>query len=280
MSKGNDKSESDKWRKVFIYFTMLDSWRYSTDEKLEILDKAAKFMTENIESINDLEDAYREISRFFISSVKRLYGEDFTNFDAAIHFVERYINERNLPVAGIGESDRILSFRRFKLDSEREITQEWKSDPLLIVEHICRRFHLIAQQLRNRHNNRHTIEITDEYDVQDLLHVLLRIHFDDVRTEEYTPSYAGGSSRMDFLLKEEKIIIEVKKTRDGLGPKELGDQLLMDVERYKGHPDCKTLLCFIYDPDGRILNPKGLENDLARKTEKIILKVLIVPRGY
>ena len=75
---------------TFIYFTMLDSWQYSTDEKLEILDKAAKFMTENIDSINDLEGAYREISRFFISSVKRQYGEDFTNFDAAIHFVERY----------------------------------------------------------------------------------------------------------------------------------------------------------------------------------------------
>jgi len=29
--------------------------------------------------------------------------------------------------------------------------------------------------------------------------------FDDTpRPEEYTPSYAGGSSRIDFLLKDEK----------------------------------------------------------------------------
>ena len=28
--------------------------------------------------------------------------------------------------------------------------------------------------------------------------------FDDIRPEEYTPSYAGGSSRIDFLLKDEK----------------------------------------------------------------------------
>ena len=276
----NDRSESDKWRKVFRYLTMLDSWRYSSDEKQEILDKTASFMTENIDSITDLEDAYREISRFFISSVKREHGEDFEDFDAAIHFVENYINKKNLPVADIGGSDEISSFRRFKFDSEKETVQGEESDPLLIVEHICRRFHLIAQQLKNRHDNRHTLEITDEYDVQDLLHVLLRIHFDDVRPEEYTPSYAGGSSRMDFLLKEERIIIEVKKTRDGLGPREVGDQLLVDMERYKEHPDCETLLCFIYDPEGRISNPRGLENDLAKKTEKITTKALIVPKGY
>jgi hypothetical protein len=26
--------------------------------------------------------------------------------------------------------------------------------------------------------------------------------FDDIRPEEYTPSYAGGSSRIDFLLED------------------------------------------------------------------------------
>ena len=56
-------------------------------------------------------------------------------------------------------------------------------------------------------------EIKDEYDVQDLLNALLRLNFDDVRPEEYTPSYAGSSTRVDFLLKKEKIVIEVKKTR-------------------------------------------------------------------
>ena len=104
--------------------------------------------------------------------------------------------------------------------------------------------------------------IEDEYDVQDLLHALLRLYFDDVRPEEWTPSYAGKSARMDFLLKEEKIVIEVKKTRKGLGDKELGDQLIIDVERYKIHPDCKKLICFIYDPEGRIGNPGGLVSDL------------------
>lgn len=43
--------------------------------------------------------------------------------------------------------------------------------------------------------------LEDEYDVQDLPHALLLLYFDDVRAEEWTPSYAGKSARMDFLLK-------------------------------------------------------------------------------
>lgn len=68
--------------------------------------------------------------------------------------------------------------------------------------------------------------------IKDLLHALLLLYFDDVRAEEWTPSYAGKFSRMDFLLKNERVVIEVKKTRQGLADKELGEQLIIDVDRY------------------------------------------------
>lgn len=61
-------------------------------------------------------------------------------------------------------------------------------------------FSNFAGQLSKRHNNRASIEIYDEYDVQDLLHAILLLYFDDVRAEEWIPSYAGGNKRMDFLL--------------------------------------------------------------------------------
>ena len=96
-------------------------------------------------------------------------------------------------------------------------------DSFALLGSLCERFHLVAQQLRDRHDNRGTLEVEDEYDTQDLIHSLLHLHFDDIRPEEWTPSYAGGSSRMDFLLKQEKIVIEVKKTRKGLGAKEVGE---------------------------------------------------------
>lgn len=69
---------------------------------------------------------------------------------------------------------------------------------------------------------------------------------------------------MDFLLKTKQIVIEVKKTRRTLKAKDLGDELIIDIQKYQAHPDCKTLVCFVYDPEGWISNPRGLENDLNK----------------
>ena len=157
-------------------------------------------------------------------------------------------------------------------------TDEAKINALEIIQLICSQFHKVVRQLRQRHNERPTLDINDEYDVQDLLHALLRIYFQDIREEEGTPSYAGGASRIDFLLKEEQILIEVKKTRATLKAKELGEQLIVDIERYKTHPNCKLLYCFVYDPDGYIKNPKGIENDLRRSGEPFPVEIFIAPK--
>lgn len=145
------------------------------------------------------------------------------------------------------------------------------------IKLIISRFHQIACQLRSRYANRNTIEIEDEYDVQDLIHSLLRLYFDDVRAEEYTPSYAGAASRVDFLLKREQIVLEIKKTRKGLGGKEVGEQLIVDSQRYQSHPDCRRLICFVYDPEGRIANPRGIESDLTKVVNGVPVSVLITP---
>lgn len=151
-------------------------------------------------------------------------------------------------------------------------------NPVADIEKLVSKFHTVARQLRQRHDNRPTLDVTDEYDVQDLLHSLLKIHFDDVRPEEWTPSYAGGSSRMDFLLKAEKIVVEVKRTRAKLGAKEIGSQLADDILRYRSHPDCKTLICFIYDPEERVLNPRGLEHDLSQPIGELQVKVYVAQK--
>lgn len=143
------------------------------------------------------------------------------------------------------------------------------------IERIVHRFHEVACQLGRRHNNRESIEVNDEYDMQDLLHALLKLWFDDIRAEEWSPSYAGASSRIDFLLKTEKIVVEVKKTRANLGAKEIGEQLIVDIARYRSHPDCDTLVAFIYDPERRLSNPAGLENDLSGLADQMQVKVFV-----
>ena len=151
--------------------------------------------------------------------------------------------------------------------------------PIEILEKLFNRFHQVARQLRSRYNGRPTLDVSDEYDVQDLLHSLLKLHFDDIRPEEWTPSYAGGSSRMDFLLKDEHLVVEVKKTRDTSRDRAVGDQLIVDITKYKEHPDCKTLVCFVYDAEGLIANPAGLENDLnALSTDRLSVRAYVFPK--
>lgn len=164
--------------------------------------------------------------------------------------------------------------------NQKNLNQPDTSSSINVVRKICSRFHIVAKQLRDyRHENRDTIIIEDEYDVQDLLHALLKIFFNDIRPEEYTPSYAGKSSRIDFLIKREKIAIEIKKTREGLIGKQIADQLFIDIERYKkSHPSCEYLFCFVYDPENLIQNPIGFEKDINEK-HKGEAEVLVCPKG-
>jgi hypothetical protein len=149
-------------------------------------------------------------------------------------------------------------------------------NPLDVVVNLLSRFHQVQRQMKVRQRNRKSlVAIADEYDVQDLLHALLKINFSDIRPEDWVPSYAGGTSRVDFLLKAEQVVIEAKFATNKLKDREVGEQLLVDIAKYEQHPDCKTLVCFVYDPDGRLANPVGLRSDLeAKSTEK--LKVVAV----
>ena len=142
---------------------------------------------------------------------------------------------------------------------------------------ISDKLYVISRQLRKRHNNRNTLDLTDEYDLQDLFHALLKLFFNDIRAEDVSPQYAGGTSRIDFILKDQNIGIELKYGRKGLGAKELGSQLIVDIARYKSYPKLELLYCFVFDPDGWIDNPKGIENDLTKEHDGLQVVVRVKP---
>src|ERR1019366_3486285 len=113
-------------------------------------------------------------------------------------------------------------------------------------------FHRAALRLRTRHGGREPLLINDEYDVQDLFAALLETRFEDVRREEWGPSYAGGATRVDFFLKNESVLFETKMMRDGLSDRGVGEELIIDITHYKQRPECKALVCFVYDPEHRL----------------------------
>ena len=144
---------------------------------------------------------------------------------------------------------------------------------------LCRRFPAFIRELGRRHNQREPFEVNDEYDLQDLLRAVLRVHFSDVRPEEWNPSYGDTQSRSDFLLKPERVVIETKMTRPGLSQRQVVEQLVIDKAKYQGHPDCETLICFVYDPDLRLRNPVAIENDLSDRAGGLRTLVVVSPQG-
>jgi hypothetical protein len=256
-------------------------------EKIESLKKRA----EQLLHVRRKSPEFKKWRRDTEIAIQHIFGEDTRHSDDFLNI--RYT--KGFYTTSTAESEFQAVYRKgiehaiAILDSLLdEIREYWSEEPerntpnanaIDKVKLLISRFHQVARQLRSRHSSRNTIEIEDEYDVQDLFHSLLRIFFEDVRPEECAPSYAGSASRVDFLLKEEKIIIEIKKTRKSLGAKEIGEQLIIDSERYQAHPDCGTLICFVYDPEGRVANPKGIERDLTKKANGIQIIVCITPNS-
>jgi hypothetical protein len=247
-------------------------------------------------------------SQLWFSSVVETLNDIFGNPNIFVEILSNSIRISQLPLDQVEEFERTIASPEFfqKVDSRfyfniaatiklaiEELDEFWNEkysqkanrggsvslqNAVEKVVRILDRFHVVARQLQNRYSNRETITINDEYDVQNLLHALLKIDFDDIRPEEHTPSYASGSSRMDFLIKASSMVIETKKTRNSLTAKEVGDELAIDIARYRNHPDCKILICFVYDPEARIGNPVGLTKDVQKlSTTELEVIVRVVP---
>ncbi|WP_243300481.1 PD-(D/E)XK nuclease domain-containing protein [Bacillus litorisediminis] len=154
-----------------------------------------------------------------------------------------------------------------------------KNDIMPIIAEICNNFNKFDVNIKRRHGNRSTITINDEYDVQDAMLAILKLFVDDIRPEDFVPSYAGSNSRVDFLLPQHGVVIETKMTNRGLSDKQIGEQLIIDVERYKQHPGCNHLVCFVYDKDSHITNPYGLIDDIEKLSDqKMRITVFISPQ--
>ena len=132
-----------------------------------------------------------------------------------------------------------------------------------VLQVLVRGLRRAMHPLTHRRKGTQALVFSNEYDVQDLLHALLRPWVADIRPEEFTPSYAGSSTRMDFLLPAHKLVVELKFVRDRAHAKKIGDELIVDIEHYRKHPDCQALWCVVYDPNHYLTNAEGLCSDLS-----------------
>lgn len=124
-----------------------------------------------------------------------------------------------------------------------------KRESLVVLEQMLSRLSRVVRQLRVRHGDRPPFRVVGEKDLEDLIRSLLPLHFDDIRPEGRTPSYAAGT-RMDFLLVPESIAVTVKLAKPGIL-----DQAAEDAAYYRRERNCRTLVVFIYDPEGLLREP-------------------------
>jgi signal transduction histidine kinase len=94
--------------------------------------------------------------------------------------------------------------------SDRELSVD-----ILLIERVCRRLPQAVRILTNRQRKgKASFAITDEYDVQDVLHGVLRAYLKYSVQEDPIPKSAGTkSARADISIQDLGLLIDVKYAR-------------------------------------------------------------------
>ena len=173
----------------------------------------------------------------------------------------------------------LYDFFNIRLSSDESVEEPEPAEPeshaVSQVQRILDRFGEVARYLDGRGRERPPLKMEDEYDVQYLLHGLLGTYFDDIRAETSTDRHSAVNPRIDFLLEQHAIGIEVKRASDSMTPKRIRSELAEDKEQYRKDSNIETLFCFIYDPDSQFKNPMEFETDFASSTDNLTTKLVI-----
>jgi hypothetical protein len=129
-----------------------------------------------------------------------------------------------------------------------------------LVEQICRRLPYTARILAQRsRKGKGGYSIVDEYDVQDLLHGILRAFIKYSVQEDPLPKVAGAkSSRADISIEEMGVLVEVKFVRGPDDQKRLFDEFSQDLILYAKWPYLRNLIFLIYNSDD-LRDPEAFE---------------------
>lgn len=103
-----------------------------------------------------------------------------------------------------------------------------------------------------RRQGKAEFNILDEYDVQDIVYLMLKGVFHDLQVENPFMKKAGKSSKIDLITVKEQIAIETKMMLDGYTDKKIIEQLKIDIQDYSTWKAMRHLVIFVYDPKNRI----------------------------
>lgn len=120
---------------------------------------------------------------------------------------------------------------------------------LEMVSQVIKNFPEGIKKIKSRRKGKNNFEFKDEYDVQDVLYVMLKPLFPTLKEEDPIPKVGVSSTRIDLMLREKGILIEVKMIKENdTDEAKFIKQLKEDIQSYHICQWMKNLICFVYDP--------------------------------
>jgi hypothetical protein len=116
--------------------------------------------------------------------------------------------------------------------------------------------------------------VEDEYDIQAMLWLILRPHFDDLRYEEYLPKLGRSAERYDIGIPQLGLIVEAKYARQASDFQRIVEEIGKDAAQLQPQSTFTGILVFVYDE-----SCSGEQHDWARQAmEKFapVRKAIIV----
>jgi hypothetical protein len=140
---------------------------------------------------------------------------------------------------------------------------EWSTGTDVVkVVSALQQFGECVRYLNNRRSKGTVINIKSEADVQDAVYLMLRPWVHDLTWENPTDKVGSRYAIKDFLSKQLKVVVEAKYVRDKEHGKHITTELHDDIEIYRHHPECETIVFFIYDPHTFIPDVPGLQKHI------------------
>src|SRR5690606_21785637 len=149
-----------------------------------------------------------------------------------------------------------------------------------VVRDILNNFSNAFQKIiKNRRKDHPNFEIEDEYDVQDILYVILKSVFPNLRDEDAIGKVGAKTTKIDLIIREERILVEVKmiKEKDS-NETHFIEQLKADFESYHKCKWLRKLFCFVYDPYKKtrdISNFYDLNGDRTKGEHNFNVEVIV-----
>jgi len=121
-----------------------------------------------------------------------------------------------------------------------------------------------------------TIPPRNEKDVQDILWVILRSHFDRLDREDNLPRFGAKGYKPDFGVPSLSALVEVKFIGEKTDIAKIQEEILADLPGYLNENTAyNTVAILVYDAAHKLRDPRKFIDDI--RTVSGVLDVIVVP---